>query len=219
MLRITSGVQAREAPIVKLICPHCRHAGAFYAPGVKDASWSVLENDGIRRYEVPFSVGVRRCPNPDCNGVVFVSLRNNMLLSVLPSPTIDFDSTNLPPSILATFEEAVKCHAAGCYKASALMVRRVLEELCEDKAAEGKNLKMRIQALSASVIIPSDLLSAADELRILGNDAAHVEAKDYDAIGQQEATLAIELTKELLKAVYQYTNLVQRLRDLKKPLA
>jgi len=37
----------------------------------------------------------------------------------------------------------------------------------------------------------------------LGNDAAHVEAKAYDNTGKDEAELAIELAKELLKAVYQ----------------
>ncbi|CAI2933888.1 putative DNA-binding protein HMt-1.1 [Aminobacter niigataensis] len=47
-------------------------------------------------------------------------------------------------------------------------------------------------------------------------DAAHIEAKDYDKIGKEESELAIELAKELLKAVYQYTSLVQRLTALNK---
>jgi hypothetical protein len=66
------------------------------------------------------------------------------------------------------------------------------------------------------VVVPQELLDAADELRLLGNDAAHIEAKSYDAIGKDEASLAIELAKELLKAVYQYSSLVNRLRALKK---
>jgi hypothetical protein len=57
----------------------------------------------------------------------------------------------------------------------------------------------------------------ADELRLLGNDAAHINAKDYDKIGPKESQLAIELAKELLKAVYQYASLVDRLKALKKP--
>jgi hypothetical protein len=96
-------------------------------------------------------------------------------------------------------------------------VRRLLEELCEDKNASGNDLKARIASLKTSVLIPQELLDAADELRILGNDAAHVEAKAYDAIGPKEASLAIELAKELLKAVYQYSALVSRLKALKKP--
>ena len=60
------------------------------------------------------------------------------------------------------------------------------------------------------------MLEAADELRLLGNDAAHIEAKIYDGIGRAEASLAIELAKELLKAVYQYANLVAKLKALRK---
>jgi len=96
------------------------------------------------------------------------------------------------------------------------MVRRTLEELCDDKKATGANLKARILALSAVAVVPAELLNAADELRVLGNDAAHVEAKDYDKIGKEESAIAIELAKELLKAVYQYTSLVARLTALKK---
>lgn len=97
------------------------------------------------------------------------------------------------------------------------MVRRTLEELCDDKAAKGNNLKERIAALKNVAVVPADLLDAADELRILGNDAAHIEAKTYDQIGKDESELAIELAKELLKAVYQYASLVARLTALKKP--
>jgi Domain of unknown function (DUF4145) len=139
------------------------------------------------------------------------------LIESFPPEIIDFDSTNLPPDILSSLEEAIKAHAAGCYRASALMVRRVLEELCEDKKATGGDLKQRLATLGASVVIPKELLDAAGELRLLGNDAAHISAKNYDDIGTEQATLAIELAKELLKAVYQYASLVDRLKALKKP--
>ncbi len=67
------------------------------------------------------------------------------------------------------------------------------------------------------MVLPNDLLDATDELRILGNDAAHVEAKVYDSVGKGEADVAIDLAKELLKGAYQYSSLVDRLRALKKP--
>ena len=97
------------------------------------------------------------------------------------------------------------------------MVRRTLEEVCEDKSATGKDLKARIAALKTIALIPSELLDAADELRILGNDAAHIEAREYDKIGKNEIEISIELAKELLKAVYQYSSLLGRLKALKNP--
>ena len=161
------------------------------------------------------NVGLRVCPHPSCQSVLFVVKQGDQLRT-FPPEVIDFDPSNLPAPILSTLEEAVKCHAAGCYRAAALMVRRTLEELCDDKSATGKDLKARIAALSSIAVIPGALLTAADELRILGNDAAHIEAKSYDAIGKAESELAIELAKELLKAVYQYASLVARLTALKR---
>jgi hypothetical protein len=55
-----------------------------------------------------------------------------------------------------------------------------------------------------------------DELRILGNDAAHIEAKEYENISNEELSVAIEFTKEILKGIYQYSSLLSKMRSLKK---
>jgi Domain of unknown function (DUF4145) len=198
------------AQIVNLRCPHCHHVGAF--PGLGNCADAFWAESGVN-----YSAGMRVCPNPECQSLVFVILKTGKLDTSYPPQIIDFDSTNLPERILATLEEAIKAHGAGCFKASALMVRRLLEELCQDKNVAGSDLKARLASLGGIVVIPQELLGATDELRILGNDAAHVEAKAYDAIGPNEASLAIELAKELLKAVYQYAALVSKLKALRKP--
>ncbi|KRR09966.1 hypothetical protein CQ12_06015 [Bradyrhizobium jicamae] len=211
--------QPGNPTVVNLRCPHCRHQGAFNAvKNCNDVAWiEGVKNQGGKLAPTGFSAGARVCPNNECRGLVQVVLRNGHLIESYPPETIDFDSTDLPPNILDSLEEAIKSHAAGCYKASALMVRRVLEELCDDKQANGGDLKQRLAKLSQSVVVPKELLDAADELRLLGNDAAHVKANNYNAIGLDESALAIELAKELLKAVYQYTSLVSKLKALKKP--
>ncbi|SHF61115.1 protein of unknown function [Kaistia soli DSM 19436] len=203
---------------VKLRCPYCRHAGVFHPSEQSlDAGWleQRRRTDGIVE-NIQCGAGIRICPNPDCRGIILVHVEGGKLVSSLPSELIDFDATALPQAILSSIEEALKCHAAGAYKASALMIRRVLEEVCKDKGATGGNLKDRLSKLSTSIIIPSELLAAADELRILGNDAAHVEAQAYDDIGIDESGLAIDMAKEILKATYQYASLVERLKALKK---
>lgn len=210
--------EAREVSrTINIRCPHCRRAGAFHGfNAVQDVTWhEIVEN----RIQAIYAAGLRQCPNTQCAKLVFVLLKGKDVEQTFPPEVIDFDATNLPPRILESLEEAIKAHSAGCFKASALMVRRVLEEVCRDKNANGENLKKRIAALGSSVVIPKELLDAADELRMLGNEAAHVEAKEYDAVGAQEAELAVELAKELLKAVYQYSSLVERLKALKRPPA
>lgn len=193
-----------------LRCAACGNHGTFTnMREVPDLRW--LDQGRL------WQAGTRRCPNPHCHALAFVVLDAGMLVHHTPEERLDFDSSNLPDQIRNSLEEAITCHAAGAYRASALMVRRVLEELCSDRGATGKDLQARLGNLGDNIVVPKELLEAANELRLLGNDAAHIEAKNYDAIGQSEAELAIELAKELLKAVYQYASLVDRLRGLRRP--
>jgi hypothetical protein len=203
--------------VPNLRCPHCMHMGAFTAVTPNDAQ----VNNVVVKNNTPTgigasTVGIRVCPNHECRGLVLVVIDKQGVIA-LPNEVLDFDSTDIPSTIAASLEEAIKCHSAQCYKAAALMVRRVLEELCEDNGATGNNLKERIASMSTKVVIPQTLLQAADHLRLLGNDAAHIEAKTYQSIGEPEVRLSIDLTKELLKGAYQYKGLLGRLTSLQKP--
>lgn len=210
-------IPAQISPNIR--CPHCMHMGAFTTLLPQDLQIQHIELRGTVSNQAPFGVGksivgLRACPNWECHGLVLCVISNGGRTIVLPDEILDFDPRDIPPSISASLEEAVKCHAAKCYKAAALMVRRVLEEVCEERGATGQDLKRRIQSLSTIIIIPQELLNAADQLRLLGNDAAHIEARLYQSIGENEVRLAIELTKEILKGVYQYRGLLDELRAL-----
>lgn len=210
-LRIAYGDDPTKVDPTKLAirCPHCRKQGVFSGRLSDLAFHKEPDGDNAR-------VGIRECPNPECRGIVFFENERHGR-QTYPPETIDFDSSDLPERIVTAFSEAVICHASGAYLAAALMVRRTLEELCEDRGARGKDLKTRLAQLGATIVVPADLLEAADELRLLGNDAAHIEARLYDDIGEAEVALAIDLAKELLKAAYQYGSLVNRLRSLRTP--
>ena len=185
-------------------CPHCGREAVF-------------ENLGQHDIHVGNNIicGQRKCPNPSCRGHLFVIFRHSNLIASYPPIKLDFDSTNIPASIKSTFEEALICHSSGCFVASAIMVRRTLEEICEDKSAQGNNLNKRLKDLESKIVLPKELLEAMDELRLLGNDAAHIEAKDYDVISDTELEIAIEVTKEIMKGLYQYSSLLGKLRSLK----
>lgn len=212
---VTEAVPSAAVPNIR--CPHCMHMGAFTA--VVQADLRILHrvtNNGAPVSNGSSIIGIRMCPNSQCRGVVVVVIDSKGKAIVLPSEVLDFDSTDIPPAIAASLEEAIKCHSSQCYKAAALMVRRVLEELCEERGAKGNNLKERISSLAKIVIIPQELTQAADHLRLLGNDAAHIEAKTYQSIGEPEVRLSIDLAKELLKGAYQYKGLLGRLTALQK---
>jgi hypothetical protein len=206
---MASGGAVGPAPDLRIRCPGCLHLVTLggYPP-----------NGDIRLISAKFSLfgGYRFCPNSECRQFVFVLYNEEKILLTYPPERIDFDATNIPAGVLATLEEAISCHAAGCYVAAGMMVRKTLEEFCEEQKATGANLKDRITALGKTVLIPQELLSGLDDLRLLGNDAAHVEAKTYQQIGREEVEVSLEFTKEVLKAVYQYGALLDRLRKLKK---
>ena len=205
------------AHVPNLRCPHCMHMGAFTA--VLQQDFQIQHREMRNNAPVPKGasvIGIRICPNIECRGVILAVIDATGKVIALPNEVLDFDSTDIPASIAGSLEEAIKCHSSQCYKAAALMVRRVLEELCEDSGATGNNLKERIASLSTKVVIPHTLLQAADYLRLLGNDAAHIEAKTYETIGEPEVRIAIDLTKELLKGAYQYKGLLSRLTALQK---
>ena len=96
------------------------------------------------------------------------------------------------------------------------MVRKTLEELCENQGATGNNLKAKIKSLGSKVTLPPPLIAGMDNLRLLGNDAAHLELKHFDNIGSKELEVAILLTTEVLKGVFQYEDLIRKLEGLKK---
>jgi hypothetical protein len=185
--------------------------GTFEGVGLQD-----LYLTGPEQY----ILGQRRCPNPQCHSHVFVALdpATSTIVASLPAERLDFDATNLPAPILTSFGEAIACHAAGCYVAAAMMVRKTMEELCLDRKATGANLKERIAALGTTIVLPKDLLDGVDDLRLLGNDAAHVESQTFNNVGKEELEVAIEFAMEVLKATYQYEALRNRLAALKKPL-
>ncbi|MFA6313272.1 MAG: DUF4145 domain-containing protein [Sterolibacterium sp.] len=194
---------------VSVRCPGCGNVGTFIP---------ALQNVGDIHVPPNIFLGQRRCPNPLCQVHVFCIYDNKgEVQRTYPPERIDFDPKGIPAPIVETFTEALTCRAEGLHVAAAIMIRRTLEELCEEKSATGNTLKDRISSLQSSVVLPKELFIALDDLRLLGNDAAHIEAKTYNSIGPAEVDIGIELTKEVLKAVYQLDDLLARLRALKKP--
>ncbi|WP_111956532.1 DUF4145 domain-containing protein [Chryseobacterium lathyri] len=196
---------------ISLKCPHCGHYGTFQS--LVHGPHDILTVDN---FSDKYYLGIRRCPRNECNGHLFFIMNNfSDLIFTSPSDTIPFDQENIPSNIAEAFREAIICHSNNCFIASAIMIRKTLEEICEEREAEGKNLFVRLKDLGTKILIPKELIDAMDELRLLGNDATHIEAQTFNEIGKNEIEISIEFTKEILKAVYQYESLLSKLRNLK----
>jgi hypothetical protein len=68
--------------------------------------------------------------------------------------------------------------------------------------------------LGGLVVLPQPFLEGLHDLRLLGNDAGHVEARVYEDIGDEEVSAGIEIAKELIRAVYQYDAIMSALKRL-----
>jgi hypothetical protein len=201
-VNVSPGVSAN------LRCPGCGQLGTFEQL-LGNAQDFLLANS--------MRIGERRCPNVVCRALVFVVWQNNQIVRSYPALRIDFDKTNIPAPIISAIEEAITCHANECFVAAAIMVRKTLEELCRANGADGKDLQQRIRSLGSKIVLPKDLLDGLDNLRLLGNDATHVESRAYEQVGKDEVEVGIEFTKEVLKATYQYSALANKLAALKRP--
>ena len=184
-----------KTTIISIRCPGCGQIGTFESIGIGDI------------YQGTYLVGLRRCPNDECHTAVLFIKQGKIIIQTFPFLRIDFDKTNIPGKILISLEEAITCHSNQCYIASAIMIRKTLDLLCIDRGAKGDNLKERIKSLGNKILIPKELLDGMDDLRLLGNDAAHIESQAFDSVGKEEVEIGIEFTKEILKAVYQYASI------------
>src|SRR2546422_80874 len=102
---------------INLRCPACRQRGTFEP---LPQSHDVMPNQAGDKV----LTGQRRCPNRDCQALVFFVFdqQAKVLLASYPAERIDFDTSDIPPRIVDTLEEAITCHANRCFIAAAIMV-------------------------------------------------------------------------------------------------
>jgi len=138
--KILNYQQIASNQVVRLRCPVCRQRGTLENVLGQELQFYNPQNAALY-------AGLRRCPDPNCYALIFFVIEGGKVAESFPPETIDFDATNIPATVQSAFEEAIKCHAQSCFVASAVMVRKTLEELCKDRGAAGANLKERIKAL------------------------------------------------------------------------
>lgn len=108
-------------------------------------------------------------------------------------------SSAVPESIRSSIEEAKRCLQADAPVAAAIMVRRTIEALAQDKKAVGKNLAQLIEGLRSSGHIDARLFAWADALRLAGNSAAHDVERRTDPDDVRDM---IHLAEAILDYVY-----------------
>ena len=195
--------ESGEGPAIKLRCPYCGRTGTFEKLGVKDV---VFKNTWF---------GQRRCPNDECRGHVFSiyegsEYQKDHELLTYPAERPEFDRQKVPADVAAVFDEAITCHTAGSQAAAGMLIRRTLELVCANKQVAGDDLAGR----SAALGLPAQLTAAMSKLALFGADADRITAAAFSKLTREQIAIAIEITREALKAAYQYEDILGRLEQL-----
>ncbi len=115
-----------------------------------------------------------------------------------PVPTVHVHPA-VPEAVAGATDEAEKCYSIGAYNACAVMLRRAVDSLCQDRKAEGNDLYNRLKYLKDNQLITPDLWEWCEELRILGKSGAHPEWQDAT---REEAEYALRFLREILRYIY-----------------
>lgn len=109
-----------------------------------------------------------------------------------------FDDKSIPQSIRTALQAASETKSVDV-SISLIAWRRVVELICKDKNATGKNLYEKITNLSAQNIFPSTISDASNLIRLLGNEGAH---SDSETIPRTIIYSIETLVKNIVEYVY-----------------
>lgn len=156
-----------------------------------------------------------------CQGCKGVSFRSNSLCSedVIVDPETDEptlednvelypnriagrkqvkDMYLLPEDVLKIYKET---HGALCARLNILAgigIRALVETVCKEKTADGKNLEDKIDDLVAKGVLTKEGADTLHSTRLLGNRSAHEVLAASDA----ELDIAMDIIENLIKNVY-----------------
>ncbi len=111
-------------------------------------------------------------------------------------------SEAVPESLRREHGEATSCFKSGAYTATVVMVRRTLEGVCNQHGVTRKPLFKALEEMEGKGLIEGRLLEWSQELRVLGNEAAHFTGGH---VSRQDASDAIALAEAILDYLYVFS--------------
>lgn len=126
-------------------------------------------------------------------------------------PIPDLDEF-LPPKIKRIYGEVLQALNNGLPVLAGIGLRALIEAMCTDHQAKGKDLRAKINAMASMGVLAkaqSDLLHTH---RFLGNVAAH----EIEAAHPRELIAAIDIAETMIKTIYILPHLSASIKTGKK---
>ncbi|MFI0224065.1 DUF4145 domain-containing protein [Streptomyces lydicus] len=117
----------------------------------------------------------------------------------------------VPEKVRSLYSEASITEEAGALRAAAVMYRAAVEELCEERGAQGRNLAEMIKDLGQRGVA-AELVRDLDEARTLGNWSIHQGVE----FTREEIADVAELIRDACFEIYVQPSQRQAMRDARK---
>ena len=104
----------------------------------------------------------------------------------------------LPPKVQCIYKETILAIENEQNVLAGIGIRALIETICKDLDAKGKNLFEKIDNLKEKSILTKEGVETLHKLRVLGNDAAH-EVKEHN---KQQLLVAIQIIEHMLDGTY-----------------
>jgi hypothetical protein len=130
---------------------------------------------------------------------------------VWPAALLGKDYPDVPTPIGNAAIEAYGSLASGAVHASVIMARAVVEATAKEKGITSGTLASKIEQLAARDLMSEAMKSAADEIRLAGNDAAHGDFIS-EPISASDAEEIVTLMDSILERIYQEPARVEQVR-------
>lgn len=108
------------------------------------------------------------------------------------------ESHLLPYTIQQIYKETVLSLENDQFILAGIGIRAIVETICKDLEAEGRDLHKKINALKERSIVTQEGADTLHKLRVLGNSAAH-EVKAHNS---QQLELALQIIEHMLERTY-----------------
>ena len=121
--------------------------------------------------------------------------------------------TDIPKIVKGIYQESILAIQEGAFTLAGLGLRATIEAICNDKDVTGKNLQVRINAMSRSGMISKSDAERLHAIRFMGNDAAH----EIKKAKKQSVLIALKIIEHILLSVYVFEEEVNQ--HLEKPIS
>ncbi len=212
-------VDKTKDSIRQVVCIRCDTETNHTVCGSVEVSWGNEDIQGVDTNEIircsgcdsiSFRIGSSNSEDFDYGeeGVCSYPETEQIYPSRLMGRTALEDIYSLPDKVRLIYKET---HAALCTKIkilSGIGMRALVEAVCSEEAARGKNLETKIDELVIKGVLTKRNAAVLHRTRLLGNRAAHETEIASDA----ELDVAFDIVENLLETVYIIPKKAERLK-------